>query len=207
MAAVLLFHAGRLPGGYLGVSAFFTLSGFLICRLALAEIDTSGAMDLRRFWARRARRLSPAALVCVTLVVVYAAVAAPGGQVRGLGGDVLAALGYVANWRFVAAGRDYAQLFADPSPLQHFWSLAIEEQFYVVFPLVLAAVLWLLRRRPHQSVRAALAAVLAAMIVASIATTALASLIHRWRRGWASEPTRHAVSAPISSSAARVSVP
>lgn len=135
--AVLLFHAGYgwMGGGFLGVSVFFTLSGFLISSLVLDEHARSGRLDLKAFWIRRARRLLPASLLTIAVVVLGVWLWQPSAK-SSLGGDVLGALGYVANWRFFADGQSYTALFAAPSPLLHFWSLAIEEQFYVVFPLL-----------------------------------------------------------------------
>ena len=146
VAGVLAYHAGFgwARGGFLGVSLFFTLSGFLICSLLVSERAATGRVDLGRFWARRARRLLPAAIAALLVVLAFGAAAAADGQLRELRGDVLAAIAYVANWRFVLDGQSYAELGQAPSPVQHFWSLAIEEQFYVVFPLVvLAARRWL----------------------------------------------------------------
>ncbi len=141
--AVMLFHAGFgwAIGGYLGVSTFFTLSGFLITSLLFGERHGTGSIDLRRFWSRRFRRLMPAALATLGLAVLFGATVADPGQLRDLRGDVLAALAYVANWRFILDDQSYADLFAGPSPVLHFWSLAIEEQFYMLFPLVTAGVL------------------------------------------------------------------
>ncbi len=122
------------------MSSFFTLSGFLITTLALIEWRRTGRLSWRRFWERRARRLLPAALVTLAAVLVLQAWAGTGSGPR-FRGDVLAALGYGANWRLALADGGYADLFAAPSPVVHFWSLAIEEQFYVVFPLVFAGVM------------------------------------------------------------------
>ena len=171
VVAVLLFHAVVLPGGFLGVSSFFTLSGFLITRLVVLEIEASGRLDLRRFWVRRARRLVPASVACCFLVLLYGALVGSPDQLHALRGDMLAALGQVANWRFLAAGREYASRFTDPSPLQHYWSLAIEEQFYVVLPLVLALVAW---RVPAARVRRV---VLGMAIAATAAGTAVAATV------------------------------
>ena len=140
--AVFAFHAGFgwAPGGFLGVSVFFTLSGYLITRLLLDDGWTHDHIDLLRFWARRVRRLLPAALVTIAFVMVLSATVlrVQPGVVRG---DALAALAYVANWRFLFTGQSYTALFAAPSPLLHFWSLAIEEQFYLVYPLVCLGVI------------------------------------------------------------------
>ncbi|MBK5330921.1 MAG: acyltransferase [Ilumatobacteraceae bacterium] len=150
VVVVVLFHArvSRFAGGFVGVDVFFVLSGFLITRLLLREVATTGTITLRHFWARRARRLLPASCVVVVATVIAAQVLlAPIAQ-RPLATDALAAGGFVVN--FVFAGRlgDYfaSQLGQTPSPLLHFWSLAVEEQFYLFWPLALLA----LRRRPRQ---------------------------------------------------------
>lgn len=141
VAAVLAFHGGFAwaKGGYLGVSTFFTLSGFLITRVMLREHQRTGRVALRRFWVRRARRLWPASLATLALVAVAARVVFDPAEVAGLRADLLASLAQVANWRFIADARSYGALFESPSLVQHFWSLAIEEQFYVVLPLVVVA--------------------------------------------------------------------
>jgi peptidoglycan/LPS O-acetylase OafA/YrhL len=136
---VLLFHGEKLTGGYLGVDAFFVLSGFLITSLLLAEHRDFGSTSLRTFWARRARRLFPALLLALVGVAIYAWWIADSSELADIRGDGLATLFYVANWREVTAGFDYFAIFRSPSPLQHTWSLAIEEQFYVVWPLVFVA--------------------------------------------------------------------
>jgi peptidoglycan/LPS O-acetylase OafA/YrhL len=158
VVAVLAFHAGFTwaPGGFLGVSAFFTLSGFLITSLLLTEWRATGHIGLRAFWARRFRRLLPASLLTLGGIVLFGAFIADANQLRDLRVDVIAALSDVANWRFVVAGQSYADLFAEPSPVQHFWSLAIEEQFYATFPLLVAVVL-AVRRRPRLVLFAVLA--------------------------------------------------
>jgi peptidoglycan/LPS O-acetylase OafA/YrhL len=141
VAAVLFFHGGFswMVGGYLGVSTFFTLSGFLITSLLLAERASEGQVRLRAFWRRRFRRLMPASLACLALILVFGVFAADTVQRENLAGDVISALGYVANWRFIFSDQSYAELFAEPSPVLHFWSLAIEEQYYVLYPLLIAA--------------------------------------------------------------------
>ena len=139
---VMAFHLGWsfVPGGAFGVSLFFTLSGYLITQVMLADHARVGKVDLKRFWSRRLRRLAPGSIVCLIAVAVVALC----GLLEGnrLRGDLFAALGYAANWRFATAGTTYAQLFESaPSPVLHFWSLAIEEQFYVIFPLLMVVLL------------------------------------------------------------------
>ena len=145
VAGVLMFHLGHLRGGYLGVDAFFVLSGFLITSLLLAERVAAGRVALAGFWARRARRLLPALLVLLVVVGLYAATVAPAAEVARIRGDGLATLLYGANWHAIWAGHGYFDLFATPSPLEHTWSLAIEEQFYVVWPLIFVGLVALTR--------------------------------------------------------------
>ena len=148
IAAVLCFHQpfGWARGGFLGVSTFFTLSGFLIGRITFGELRREGRLRVDRFWSRRARRLVPAAAITVLATAVVCRFVDLGQPDR-LRGDLLAALGWVANWRMLSAGSGYQAAFNAPSPVQHFWSLAIEEQFYLLFPLVAVVVVGLLRKR------------------------------------------------------------
>src|SRR5262249_28187326 len=143
VAGVLLFHAGFswAVGGFLGVSTFFTLSGFLITSLLIRERTATGSIRLRSFWARRFRRLMPAALLTLGLIVLYGVFAATPEQLQNLRADVLAALGYGANWRFLFFGPSFSPLFSSPSPVRHFLRLPVEEQFYLVFPLIAVGVL------------------------------------------------------------------
>ncbi len=155
VAAVVFFHDaplwngdrdGRLVGGYLGVDLFFTLSGFLITSLLLAEWTGTGAISLKTFWSRRARRLLPAVLVVLAAMGLFAVWFAPDSQLEVIRKDGLYALFYVANWNAIFSGGGYA-LGGTPSPLEHMWSLAVEEQFYVVWPLLVFVLLHLGRRR------------------------------------------------------------
>jgi len=143
VASVMLYHAGLhwVVGGYLGVDLFFVLSGFLITSLLVQEWAGNGRIDFKAFWIRRARRLLPALGVVMLGIVTYAAVFAAPGEVDTIRNDGLAALGYVANWRFIFSGQSYFAQFTQPSPLKHMWSLAIEEQFYLLWPLIVFGVL------------------------------------------------------------------
>ena len=168
VTVVLLFHAQLtwLKGGFLGVSLFFTLSGFLITKLLLEEVERTQRVDFRRFLGRRVRRLAPASGVCLLFVAVFAPLFAASGQPVRLRDDLFAALGYVANWRFVASKQSYAELFlGGPSPVLHYWSLAIEEQFYLVYPVLLAGAAALGLRLRRSWVPAAVISSLAALSV------------------------------------------
>lgn len=145
VVGVLLFHDDRLRGGYLGVDLFFVLSGYLITSLLLAEWASTGRIDLKTFWIRRARRLFPALLALLAGVSIYSVVFAAPSELARIRGDAIATLAYVANWHTIAAGKSYWDLFTAPSPLEHTWSLAIEEQFYVIWPLLVWATLRLTR--------------------------------------------------------------
>ncbi len=125
-----------MGGGFLGVDVFFVLSGFLITSLLLDELGGSGRIDLPGFWIRRVRRLLPA-LVLMVLAVGAMRQLLPAEAVAGLRGDAIAAFFWMANWRFVTTQTDYFTQGATPSPLQHTWSLGVEEQYYFVWPLVL----------------------------------------------------------------------
>ena len=165
VAGVLLFHGGHLVGGYLGVDFFFTLSGFLITSLLLAESSRTGSIGLGGFWARRARRLLPALAVLMVGIAIYCYAFALKDELYRIRGDAFATLGYVANWRQIFAHHDYFELFGSPSPLDHTWSLAIEEQFYVIWPLVFVGLLaWWKRAVP----RAVLATTLVLACVSSV---------------------------------------
>ena len=168
---------GWARGGYLGVSLFFTLSGFLITGLLLEELDGAGRVALGPFWARRLRRLLPAATVTLLAVGVVAPALATADQLARLRGDVLASLASVVNWRFLAQGRDYGALFTAPSPVLHLWSLAIEAQCYLGLPVVVAAVGR--RRRLLAVVLALLVAGGTAVAFTAPATTAYYSTVAR----------------------------
>jgi len=147
VVAVMLFHGGipHMDGGFMGVDAFFVLSGFLITSLLIGEWRQSLTIKLGAFWARRARRLLPALLMMMLFVAFFAAVIVPKGTYGALRLDALSTLLYVSNWHFILVNSDYFNEAAQSSPLLHTWSLAVEEQFYVVWPLVVLGVLRLTR--------------------------------------------------------------
>lgn len=153
VVAVMIYHANSawLHGGFLGVEVFFVISGYLITLLLIAEHERSGQIDLKQFWLRRFRRLLPAVFAMLALMTVYLALFKPEARGR-TRGDILGGVGYVSNWYqiWVGAGYTASEAFA---PLRHLWSLAVEEQFYLVWPLVMAAIL---RRGRAQLPRVAL---------------------------------------------------
>ncbi len=162
--AVMIYHAdaGWLPGGYLGVEVFFTISGYLITALLITEFERTGSVDLIDFWKRRARRLLPALgvlLVGVAVLSLFTARDALGN----LTGQAAAALAYVTNWSLILTEQSYFESFGRPPLLQHLWSLAIEEQFYLAFPPLFILGRRLLGRRMS----------MAAVAVGIVASTAL----------------------------------
>jgi peptidoglycan/LPS O-acetylase OafA/YrhL len=167
---VLLCHAGlpAFAGGYVGVDVFFVISGYLITRLLLGELDRDGTASLPRFYARRIRRLLPlSALLLATVAALSFAIFSPVRAVE-VAHDIVACATWTANWHFAAQSVNYFAQGTEPSPVQHLWSLSIEEQFYVVWPGLLLAVTWAWRRR-GRSPRLVLGVLLAAILAASFA--------------------------------------
>ena len=146
--AVLGFHAGLpfMPGGFVGVDVFFVISGFLITGLVHREVLRTGTLSLGRFWARRIRRLLPATAVVLGAVAAVTVVVLPVTRWSSVAWDIGASAVYAVNWRLADQSVDYMVSDDAPSPVQHFWSLAVEEQFYVLWPLLLLALLWVQRR-------------------------------------------------------------
>ena len=140
--AVLVYHAEAawLPGGFLGVEIFFVVSGYLITSLLLSEYRADHTVDLKKFWQRRARRLLPALFVLIFAVLVYAVTFLPD-EVTGLRADALSAFTYSTNWYLILAQESYFETVGRPSLLRHLWSLAVEEQFYLLWPLLFTSLL------------------------------------------------------------------
>ena len=146
--AVVLYHAGVawLPAGFLGVDVFFVVSGFLITALLISEREQSGNTDLLQFWLRRARRLLPVLALVLIVTTAYAAFMLQDTLIDHLR-EVLVAAVYITNWDQIVRGVSYFEMFERPSQLRHLWSLAVEEQFYVIWPLLFAGLARLLRLR------------------------------------------------------------
>ena len=160
----------HLRGGFLGVDLFFVLSGFLITSLLVNEHRLTNNINFGAFWGRRFRRLMPASLLLLATVSIWSWSQVEATQLHSLRIDILATLGYMANWRFIASGQSYFDLFTEASPLRHAWSLAIEEQFYVLWPLIV----WLIMRKAKLGERG----LLTFCIVAGLASTVLMSVLY-----------------------------
>ena len=170
---VVGFHAGVpfLSGGYVGVDVFFVISGFLITKLLVDEMNSTGRIDLLDFYARRARRLLPAlSVVLATTLIAGAIMLLPFGEQQQLAWSAVAAIGFVANIYFWRTQSDYFAGPAEEMPLLHLWTLSVEEQFYIVWPLAMLAVA-LLVRQPSARLR---------MVIAVLTVSSLASFILCW---------------------------
>jgi peptidoglycan/LPS O-acetylase OafA/YrhL len=166
---VVAFHAGisAFSGGFIGVDVFFVLSGYLVTQLLLRDFRAAGRVDFRRFYSRRFRRLLPAAFVAlVVTAAVYTAVAAPVDVHDAIGGFRSAFL-YVANWHFISQSNDYFAANVNTNPVVHFWSLAVEEQFYLCWPLLLSGA-YLVSRRAGERQWKVLRLIIAAGFVVSL---------------------------------------
>jgi peptidoglycan/LPS O-acetylase OafA/YrhL len=151
--AVVLFHADvpGVGGGYVGVDVFFVISGFLITGLLWREANTTGTVGLRRFYGARARRLLPASATVGVITMVGSVVLLPLLQVKSVIADGITSALYVGNYWFIMRGVDYFASHRPPSPFQHYWSLGVEEQFYLVWPALIIVTAWLIRRVRRRS--------------------------------------------------------
>jgi peptidoglycan/LPS O-acetylase OafA/YrhL len=171
VALVVVFHSGAawFTGGFVGVDVFFVLSGYLVTNVMMNERERAGTLDLRRFYARRIRRLLPASVLMVVVVSAASVLVLSRLQRLALVDDARASLLYVANWHFVSDATDYFADSVEQSPFLHIWSLAIEEQFYVVFPVLLGFLVWWGQRIGRTAVvPIALAALASASLVAQL---------------------------------------
>ncbi|HKX69194.1 MAG TPA: acyltransferase family protein [Intrasporangium sp.] len=176
---VLVYHLGvdRLSGGFAGVDVFFVISGFLITSGLLSEAERSGTVSLVRFYARRARRLLPAATIVLVVTALVGWWVLPGSAWQSLSEDVMAAALYVVNWALALRSVDYLAEDAAASPVQHYWSLSVEEQFYVVIPIMIIGLAWLSRRfgwGVRRTVTVGMGAVVVTSLAVSMAHTASA---------------------------------
>ncbi|MGO9929122.1 MAG: acyltransferase family protein [Mycobacterium sp.] len=193
--AVVLYHAGipGVTGGYIGVDVFFVISGFLITGLLWREVTTTNTIRLGRFYGARARRLLPAAATVGVVTAATAAVVLPVLQARSVFVDGITSALYVGNYRFAMQGTDYLISDLPPSPFQHYWSLGVEEQFYLVWPMLIIGTPWVLRRFPLLRGRASGATPYAVVLgLVGAMSLAVAVLWTRTAPPWAffSLPTR-----------------
>ncbi len=180
VAAVLAYHAdfSLAKGGFLGVDTFFVLSGYLITNILLAEWHDTGNLNLPAFWLRRARRLLPAMFLMLAGVAVYAIAFAEPDELDKIRSDSLATIAYFVNWHNVFSGASYFDQFSLPSPLRHTWSLAIEEQFYLAWPIALLVLFRYLRGSPRT------------LIVCSLVLIAGSVALMAWLYDPGSDPSR-----------------
>jgi peptidoglycan/LPS O-acetylase OafA/YrhL len=132
---VTIFHARLMPGGFIGVDIFYVISGYLITGLIIREIDKTGRLDLNLFYQRRIKRLLPTSVFVLFVTAIVGMFVLPPITRDALGRDLFAAAAYISNYLFAWWQNDYQNLNATPSPFIHYWSLAVEEQFYVVWPI------------------------------------------------------------------------
>jgi peptidoglycan/LPS O-acetylase OafA/YrhL len=184
VVAVVLFHAGvpGIGGGYVGVDVFFVISGFLITGLLWREISSTGTVRLRGFYGARARRLLPASAAVGVVTMIASAILLPPLQARPAIDDGIASALYVSNYQFVLRGVDYFANHVTPSPFLHYWSLGVEEQFYLVWAPMMLGTAWLIRRARRKTARAASSRrpylmVLTLVVVTSFALSFVASYV------------------------------
>ena len=186
--AVVFFHAGvpGVGGGYIGVDVFFVVSGFLITGLLWREASTTGTVGLATFYGARARRLLPAAVTVLVATCVASVVLLPPLQARSVIGDGIASALYAGNYRFAIQGTDYLTADAPPSPLQHYWSLGVEEQFYLLWPALIIGTAWLLARLARRTGVGASRSVAPYVLVLGVLATVSFMVSLAWTDTWPS---------------------
>lgn len=186
VVVVVLDHMIKWPtGGYVGVDVFFVISGFLITGLLLREHESSGKISFADFYRRRLRRITPVAVVVLTVTVVAIFFTYGIGRTKTVLVDAIYSMFFTANWHFAAIGTDYMQARGPVSPLQHYWSLAVEEQFYLIWPVVIVLILGLAAKRLALSKARALQLLRLALIIITAASFAYACWQSRAEPTWA----------------------
>jgi peptidoglycan/LPS O-acetylase OafA/YrhL len=190
---VLLFHLwpNRVTGGYVGVDVFFVISGFLITGHLVRDFQTNGRISLARFWSRRAIRLLPASLVVIFASLVAVLVLVPASQIIQFVTEGAASAAYVVNWVLAAFSVDYLAADNLPSPFQHFWTLSVEEQFYILVPLLLVIAAAVTRSHSLRTFRIVLGGAAALSLGYGIwltATTPAVAYFSTFTRAWSSSP-------------------
>jgi peptidoglycan/LPS O-acetylase OafA/YrhL len=189
IVGVIAYHLGYLPGGWIGVDVFFVLSGYLITSILLGT-EGHPLKRLQGFWGRRARRLLPAILLLLLVLSVYLWAGGAGVIPRQLRAPALASLFYTANWQEIVAGHGYFAQFSSPSPLQHMWSLAIEEQYYLIWPLLLGVLILVTRSGRFGRPRAALIGGTLSLAVVSAVWMGVAAHLFGTNRAYLGTDTR-----------------
>lgn len=191
VSLVVVYHLWpkALPGGFTGVDVFFAISGFLITSHLLREVDRTGRVSLAEFWARRARRILPAALLVIALTAVATIIWVPENYWSQYFGEIRASTAYVQNWHLADAAVDYLAAENNPSPLQHFWSLSAEEQFYIVWPVLILGAALVAAGRFVRARRGAITLVLGVVAALSLAY-AISYTVSNPARAFFVTPTR-----------------